>query len=83
MLPTGQPFPTVGSLNYPRPASVANADGSTTVYCRPHLPSGIQDGHCIQTVPGKGYFVCLRLYSPLEQHSLENSCSSGYCGGIL
>jgi hypothetical protein len=61
-----QPFPKVGSLNYPRPAAVANADGTTTVYFGPKLPAGVKDGNWIQTVAGKGYFVCLRLYSPLE-----------------
>jgi hypothetical protein len=66
MLQTGQPFPKVGSLNYPRPAAVADADGSTTVYFGPKLPAGVKDGNWIETVPGKGYFVCLRLYSPLE-----------------
>jgi hypothetical protein len=66
MLQTGQPFPKVGSLNYPRPAAVANADGTTTVYFGPKPPAGVKDSSWIQTVPGKGYFVCLRLYSPLE-----------------
>jgi hypothetical protein len=66
MLQTGQPFPKVGSLNYPRPAAIGNADGSTTIYFAPKLPLGVQDGNWIQTVPGKGYFVCLRLYNPLE-----------------
>jgi hypothetical protein len=66
MLQTGQPHPKVGSLNYPRPAAVANADGSTTIYIGPKLPQGIKDGNWIESVPGKGYFVCLRLYSPLE-----------------
>jgi len=56
----------VGGLNYPRPAAVANADGTTTVYFGPKLPAGVKDGNWIQTVAGKGYFVCLRLYSPLE-----------------
>ena len=66
MLQTGQPFPKVGSLNYPRPATAANADGTTTVYFGPKLPAGVKDGKWIQIMPGKGYFVCLRLYSPLE-----------------
>jgi hypothetical protein len=66
MLQTGQPGPKVGSLNYPRPKAVANADGTTTVYIGPKLPAGVQDGNWIQSMPGKGYFVCLRLYSPLE-----------------
>ena len=66
MLQTGQPYPKVGSLNYPRPAAVANDDGSTTIYIGPHLPAGVKDGNWIQSTPDKGYFVCLRLYSPLE-----------------
>jgi hypothetical protein len=32
----------------------------------PSLPAGVKDGNWIQTMPGKGYFVCLRLYSPLQ-----------------
>ena len=66
MLQTGQPYPKVGSLSYPRPAAVANPDGSTTIYIGPKLPDGVKDGNWMQSVPGKGYFVCLRLYSPLE-----------------
>ena len=66
MLQTDQPFPKVGSLNYPRPAAVANPDGSTTIYIGPKLPAGVKDGNWMQSVPGKGYFICLRLYSPLE-----------------
>jgi hypothetical protein len=65
MWQTGLPFPQVGRLNSPRPAAVATADGSTTVSFGPTLPSGIQDGNEIQTVPGKGSFS-LRLYSSLE-----------------
>jgi hypothetical protein len=30
------------------------------------LPAGVKDGNWIQTVPRKGYFVCLRLYGPLK-----------------
>ncbi len=66
MLQTGQPYPKVGSLSYPRAAAAAGADGSTTIYIGPKLPSGVQDGNWIESVPGKGYFICLRLYSPLE-----------------
>ncbi len=66
MLQTGQPYPKVGSLSYPRAAAAAAADGSTTIYIGPKLPTVVQDGNWIQSVPGKGYFVCLRLYSPLE-----------------
>ena len=66
MLKTDQPGPKVGSLNYPRPAAEANADGSTTIYISPIKPDGVKDGNWIQSMPNKGYFVCLRLYSPLE-----------------
>jgi hypothetical protein len=66
MLQTDQPGPKVGSLNYPRPAAEANADGSTTIYISPTKPDGVKDGNWIQSLPKKGYFVCLRLYSPLE-----------------
>src|SRR5207253_3146607 len=47
MVQTGQPFPKIGNLNYPRPASVAYADSSTTVYFGSNLPSGVQDGNWI------------------------------------
>jgi len=66
MLQTDQPHPKVGSLGYPMPAAVQNQDGSTTVYIGPKAPDGVARGNFIQSVPGKGYFVCLRLYSPLE-----------------
>jgi hypothetical protein len=65
-LQTSQRYPKAGSLNYPRPAAVANADGSTTLYIGPKLPAGVKDGNWIETVPGKGWFTILRLYSPLE-----------------
>ena len=42
-----------------------NADGSCTVWFGPHAPEG-QQSNWIQTVPGKGFFVILRLYGPLE-----------------
>ncbi len=66
MLQTSQPGPKVGSLSYPRAAAEAAADGSTTIYIGPTLPAGVKDGNWIQSLPNKGYFVCMRLYSPLE-----------------
>jgi hypothetical protein len=65
MLVTPQRFPRAGSQSYPTPAAVANADGSTTVHVGPEQPADVADGNWIQTVPGKGYFAILRLYSPL------------------
>jgi hypothetical protein len=66
MLDTPQRYPRAGSQSYPSPAAEPNADGSTTVYFAPMQPEGIKRGNWIQTVPKKGYFVLLRLYSPLE-----------------
>jgi hypothetical protein len=66
MLDTPQRYPRAGSQSYPSPAAEANADGSTTVYFGPKQPDGVKRGNWIQTMPGKGWFVILRLYSPLE-----------------
>lgn len=66
MLATPQRYPRAGSQSYPSPAAEPNADGSTTVYFAPAQPDGVKRGNWIQTVPGKGWFVVLRLYSPLE-----------------
>jgi hypothetical protein len=66
MLDTPQRYPRAGSQNYPSPAAEANADGSTTVYFGPAQPAGVKRGNWIQTMPGKGWFTLLRLYSPLE-----------------
>jgi hypothetical protein len=43
----------------------ANADGSYTVWFAPTPPAG-KKGNWVQTMPGKGYNVLLRLYGPLE-----------------
>ena len=66
MIQTPQRYPRAGSQSYPSPAAVANADGSTTVYFAPTKPAGAKEGTWIQTAPGKGFSVMLRLYSPLE-----------------
>jgi hypothetical protein len=66
MLDTPQRHPRAGSQSYPSPAAEASADGSTTVYFGPTQPQGIARGNWIQTDPKKGFFVMLRLYSPLE-----------------
>ena len=66
MLDTQQRYPRAGSQNYPSPAAEPNADGSITVYFGPTQPAGVKRGNWIQTVPGKGWFALLRLYSPLE-----------------
>ncbi|MGB7933065.1 MAG: DUF1254 domain-containing protein [Gammaproteobacteria bacterium] len=66
MLDTPQRFPRAGSQSYPSPAAEANSDGSTTIYFAPGQPEGVKRGNWIQTMPGKGWFTLLRLYSPLE-----------------
>ena len=66
MLDTPQRYPGAGSQSYPTPAASTNADGSTTVYFSVAKPAGVQDGNWIQTAPGKGFNVMLRLYSPPE-----------------
>jgi hypothetical protein len=66
MLDTPQRYPRAGSQSYPSPAAEPNADGSTTVYFGPTQPAGVKRGNWIQTMPGKGWFLILRLYSPLE-----------------
>jgi hypothetical protein len=64
MLQTPQRYPRAGSQTYPSPAAVANPDGSTTIYFGPRKPTDAKEGNWIQTIPGKGWFLLLRLYSP-------------------
>jgi hypothetical protein len=59
MLQTDQLLPDVGSQS----GVVTNPDGTTTVYFGPTAPEG-KVSNWLQTVPGKGYFVILRLYNP-------------------
>jgi hypothetical protein len=66
MLDTPQRYPRAGSQSFPSPAAEANADGTTTVYFGPTQPANVQRGNWIQTMPGKGFIPCLRLYNPLE-----------------
>jgi len=60
-LDNGQPFPSLGSRNKPE----QEPDGSTVLYLGPTLPTG-KTGNWLRTVPGKDYFVILRLYGPLQ-----------------
>jgi hypothetical protein len=64
MLDTPQRYPRAGNQSYPSPAAETS---STTIYFfGPTQPAGVKRGNWIQTVPGKGWFTLLRLYSPLE-----------------
>jgi hypothetical protein len=60
-LANGQLFPSLGSRDKP----AQNADGSTDLYLGPKAPEG-KTNNWLATVPGKGYFAILRLYSPTE-----------------
>ena len=62
MLRTAQVLPEVSSQ---MPGTVINPDSSADVYFGPEPPAG-KEPNWIQTVPGKGWFVTLRLYAPLE-----------------
>ncbi|MEF8754299.1 MAG: DUF1254 domain-containing protein [Accumulibacter sp.] len=66
MLDTPQRYPRAGSQKFPSPAAEPDASGVTTVHFGPKQPEGVKRGNWIQTTPGKGWFVILRLYSPLE-----------------
>lgn len=61
-LQTGQPFP---SKNNKRDKLATNADGSVDVTFGPEPPADNAE-NWIQIVPGKGWFILLRLYAPLE-----------------
>ena len=62
MLQTDQAHPSLGSQSG---TVETNADGSTDLYFGPQAPAG-HEPNWIQTVPGKGWFAILRLYSPLQ-----------------
>jgi len=68
MLVTPQKYPRAGSQSFPSPAAEAAGDGTTTVYFSPSQPDGVARGNWIQTDPDKGWFVLLRLYSPLQSY---------------
>ncbi len=62
MLQTDQKFPMVSSQNK---ELIINPDKSIDVYFGPKAPAG-KENNWIQTIPGKGWFIMLRLYGPLE-----------------
>jgi len=70
-LANGQAFPSLGSRDKP----AQNADGSTDLYLSPKAPDG-KEANWLATVPGKGYFVILRLYGPTDA-ALDKSWKPG------
>lgn len=59
-LDNGQPFPSINTMDKP----IQNADGSTDIYFGPESPG--TGKNWLGTLPGKGYFVILRLYGPTK-----------------
>lgn len=59
-LQTDQQYPMVTSQNE---KLIVNPDQSVDVYFGPKAPQG-KENNWIQTIPGKGWIVCLRLYGP-------------------
>jgi hypothetical protein len=60
-LQNGERFPSISQYTGP----AVNADGSVDVYFGPRMPAG-KEKNWIKPVPGKGWFMYLRLYSPTE-----------------
>lgn len=61
-LQTDQKYPSVGSQTK---GLKKNADGSFDIYFGPEAPRGF-DNNWLQTIPGKSWFVILRMYGPEE-----------------
>lgn len=62
MLETDQKLAGIDST---LPELKANEDGSATVWFAPTAPKG-HESNWVQTMPGKGWNVALRLYGPLQ-----------------
>jgi len=62
MLQTDQEAPSVSSQGK---GLKVNGDGSVDVFFGPEAPAGMEN-NWIETIPGKGWFMILRLYGPLE-----------------
>jgi hypothetical protein len=59
-LDNGQAFPSINQMDRP----TTNSDGSTDIYLGPKSPG--EGKNWLATVPGKGFFVILRLYGPTQ-----------------
>jgi hypothetical protein len=61
LLDNGQPFPSIASNSNLKP----NADGSSDIWLGPTAPKEANP-NWLKTVPGRGYFVGMRLYAPTQ-----------------
>lgn len=57
-LDNGQPLPSINSMDRPK----ENADGSIDIYFGPEITKGVDNW--LRTVPGKSWFILLRLHGP-------------------
>ena len=57
--------PAIPSVSSQNKDLQVNADGSVDVYFGPKAPAG-KESNWVQTIPGKGWFMILRLYGPLD-----------------
>jgi hypothetical protein len=62
MLQNSQKYPSVGSNDK---GLKQNDDGSYSLYFGPEAPKGFKN-NWVETIPGKSWFVILRMYSPLK-----------------
>jgi hypothetical protein len=62
MLQNSQQFPNVGDQTE---GIRQNDDGSFTIYFGPEAPKGYEN-NWIETIPGKSWFVIVRMYGPLR-----------------
>jgi hypothetical protein len=61
-LDNGQPLPSINMMDKPE----QNANGSIDFYFGPNPPAN-GSKNWMRTVPGKGFFVIIRLYSPTQE----------------
>jgi hypothetical protein len=61
-LQSDQPLPALDSLSG---KFKKNGDGSIDLYLGPKAPKGMEN-NWLQSIPGKSFFVILRMYGPLE-----------------
>ncbi|MGB5616836.1 MAG: DUF1214 domain-containing protein, partial [Desulfobacterales bacterium] len=71
-LQTDQQFPTLGSQDE---GIKTNPDGSMDIYFSPKAPKGME-GNWLQTIPGKSWFIALRIYGP-EQPWIDQTWRPG------
>jgi len=64
MIQNGEGRPLVGSVH----GAAANRDGSFDLYFGPKLPAEVPEENWVQTTPGDGWFVYLRLYGPEQAY---------------